>query len=46
MVIFQNSPGGKSEIFLDLGGLNGFHHWNRFAKSSILVEFRQIPRLS
>ena len=30
----------KSVIFLELGLRNGLHRWNRLAKSSYLVEFR------
>ena len=37
----------NSEIYsLDLKWQNRFHCWNRLAKSSYHVEFRQIPRQS
>ena len=34
----------KTIIFLAFGWQNGLHCWNRLAKSSYHVEFRQIPR--
>ena len=45
-VIYRNSPKKENAIFLDLGSQNGLHRWNRLTKSSTLVEFHQIPRLS